>query len=186
MAFKCLSFKGCPWIAHWTSQDRWKVHTSVVPKRWSFSGFPFWPGPVTPQTSHTSVQSRWWLWDPEDIFFITTMEAPGKLALAAHCHSDYDPQSPCLHTDHLELLASATHYHISNVNWPNIHSCQWQAVPFQSVHWFGTQASPRFQPNTLPQHSSTAAAVGVAAGAPAETALNGTAKSRLPPAFPWR
>lgn len=98
MAFKCLSFKGCPWIAHWTSQDRWKVHTSVVPKRWSFSGFPFWPGPMTPETSHTSVLSRWCLWDPEDIFFITTMEAPGKLALAAHCHSDYDPPSPCLHT----------------------------------------------------------------------------------------
>lgn len=61
----------------------------------------------------------------------------------------WSPISKSPHTDHLELLGSAARYLISNMDWPNIHPCQWHIVHFQSVPWSGTQASPRFQPSTV-------------------------------------
>lgn len=117
------------------------------PQRCSFSRFFFWPGLMTPQVSYTSVQSKWWLWCPEDMFSITAMENPGKRHWLLTAILIMIPFLQNPHTDHLALLGSAAHYLVSNVDLPNIPSCQWHVVPFQSVHWSGTQASPRFQPS---------------------------------------
>lgn len=105
-------------------------------QRCSFSGFFFWPW-LHRYPTHLSSQD-----DGCDALRMYFPSQPWKLL--ANCHwllTDillWSPNSsPGLH---LELLGSAAHYLISNVNWPNTHSSQRHVVPFPSVHWFGTQA----------------------------------------------
>lgn len=189
VAFIFLSFKGCSWIAHWTFPEKWKMQIFSLrgaPSLNSFFDLVSWlhrylthlcsqdDGCDAPRICFSSQQWKIlanWHWLLTAILIMISFL-----------------QNP--HTDHLALLGSAAHYLVSNVNLPNIHSCQWHVVPFQSVHWSGTPALPGFSlaqhhsklQNTAPLQQSWV----LAAGAPAEKALNGTAKSRLPPASPWR
>lgn len=151
LAFIFLSFEGCSWIAHWTSTEKWNMY-----KFFSSEVLLFWCFFFT------------WSHDSTGILHICAVKMMVVMPWGYIFHHNYgsswqtvtgsslpfllwSPISKSPHTDHLELLGSAAHYLISNVNWLNIHSCQRHAVPFPSVHWFGTQASPRFQPSTAPE-----------------------------------